>query len=277
MRPRNWERTSLAATRRAAKLRPANRPVAVPAVVGGPTPKFAVRPYGGAVCPSDLGATRSPRAVATLTLGEEPDAWAAAGFTVDADGTCRVGSVRLVLAGPSTGHGFVAWALRGLDAAPRRGLDGFPTEATDAGPVEPAPHPNTARSVDHVVLMTDDVVRTAAAADDMGLAIARWRDHALPDGTPLRQAFSRVGDVVLELVGPAERPASPRPGVRSFGLAVTVADLETAADVLGAHLGPTRAAVQRGRLIATVRHRSLGLSTPLALMSGPPGRTDGPQ
>lgn len=214
-------------------------------------------------------------AVATLTLAEEPDAWAAAGFKVDADGTCRLGSVRLVLAGPSAGQGLVGWALRGLDDASSRGLDGFPTKATDAGPVEPAVHPNTARSVDHVVLMSDDLERTAAAADDIGLAIARWRDHALPDGTPVRQAFSRVGDVVLELVGPAEPPTSPRPGVRSFGLAVTVADLDTAAELLGAHLSPARPAVQRGRSIATVRHRALGLSTPLALMSGPPGRADG--
>lgn len=211
-------------------------------------------------------------AVASLTLAEAPDAWARAGFTVDGDGTCRLGSVRLVLAGPSAGSGLVSWALRGLDDDAPAQLDGFPTDATDAGPVEPASHPNTARSLDHVVLLTDDIERTTAAAEEVGLTVRRWRDHVRPGTAPVRQAFFRVGPIILEVVGPPEPPEAPRPGVRPFGLAVTVTDLDHARAVVGDHLSPARPAVQPGRSIATVRHRALALSTPLALMSAEPGR-----
>ena len=59
----------------------------------------------------------------------------------------------------------------------------------------------------------------------------------------------------------------PRPGVRSFGIAAVVDDFDAAREAMGGHLGEVRDAVQQGRRIATVRHRELGLGTPIALMS----------
>ncbi|HXH58701.1 hypothetical protein [Iamia sp.] len=215
---------------------------------------------------------------ATLTLADDPDAWALAGFTVDPDGTCRLGGVRLVLAGPDAGRGVTAWAIRGLPPEAAPDLDGLPTHATAEGPVDPACHPSSAVAVDHIVLLTDDIDRTVAAAAGVGLAPRRWRDHATPEGTPVRQVFYRVGEVVLEVVAPRDRPARPRPGVRSFGLALVATDISAARSVLGDGLGPERPAVQAGRSIATVRHRALGLRTPVALMSPrPPRRPTPPQ
>lgn len=209
---------------------------------------------------------------ATLTLAEIPETWASAGFTVDPDGTCRVGGVRLVLAGPDAGRGVVGWALRGLPPGAATDIDGFATAATDDRPVVPAAHANTVVRVDHVVLLTDDLDRTVASAAAVGLAPRRWRDHATPEGTPVRQVFYRVGEVVLEVVAPRDRPARPRPVVRSFGLALVATDISAAHSVLGEGLGPERPAVQAGRSIATVRHRALGLRTPVALMSPRPPR-----
>ena len=82
----------------------------------------------------------------------------------------------------------------------------------------------------------------------------------------MRQAFFRMGEVVLELVGSPE--PDPAGGPAAFwGLAFTVASIEEAVDFLGPDLvSAPKPAVQPGRWIATVRHEA-GLSVPLALMS----------
>jgi hypothetical protein len=87
-------------------------------------------------------------------------------------------------------------------------------------------------------------------------------------GAPMRQVFFRLGEVILELIGPDEvddvhrgRPA------RFFGLAFTVTDLDATKALLGDALGEPKDAVQPGRRIATLRHQDLGLSTAVAFMS----------
>lgn len=219
--------------------------------------------------------------VVSLQVAETPEAWAAAGFAVDADGGCRIGGVTVELVGPEAGEGVVGWSLRHLPDGAAADLDGFATtpagdesDASDActGPTD---HPNGVTAIDHIVLLTDDLPRTVEAAAAIGLTPRRWRDHAVGDGRPVRQAFIVVRPLVLELVAPAERPRTPRPGVRSFGLALVCPDLAVARAALGDRLGPDKAAVQPGRRIATIRHRDLGLGTPLALMTPRPGRRPG--
>ncbi|HEX7133300.1 MAG TPA: hypothetical protein VF228_12025 [Iamia sp.] len=211
-----------------------------------------------------------PPEVVALRVAEAPEAWASAGFAVDDDGRCRIGGVVLDLVGPAAGQGVVGWSLRHLPLGAADALDGFPTRASDEPPAEPATHPCGVTAVDHIVLLTDDLQRTVESAGRIGLTPRRWRDHALPDGTPVRQAFIVVGELVLELVAPADRPPQPRPGVRSFGIALVCPDLARARDALGSGLGDDRPAVQPGRRIATVRHRGLGLRTPIALMTPRP-------
>ena len=48
-----------------------------------------------------------------LVLADEPERWAALGFTVDA-GVCQLGAVRLRLAGHAAGRGVLGWSLRGI-------------------------------------------------------------------------------------------------------------------------------------------------------------------
>lgn len=215
-----------------------------------------------------------------LTIADDAESWSAAGFTVDDDGTSRLGGVRVTFAGPGAGRAVTALALRGLAPGAPSDLDGMPVvasdddatddDATDDAPTDPPDHPNTATSIDHVVLLTDDLDRTVAAAEGLGLALRRRRDGDAGSGEPVRQAFFRAGEAIIEVVAPADAPAEPRPGVRSYGLAVTASDLSVAGALLGEGLGAPKPAVQEGRLIATVRGRVVGLGTPLALMT--PGR-----
>jgi catechol 2,3-dioxygenase-like lactoylglutathione lyase family enzyme len=147
-------------------------------------------------------------------------------------------------------------------------LDGLPTEVSEAPlPADPAPtHPNGAVSIDHVVVMTPDLERSVRAFEAAGLSLRRIREAGTPE-EPVRQAFFRTGEVILEVVGPAGEEGA----ARFWGLVVVVSDLEAAAAGLGDRVGTVRDAVQPGRRIATVRP-SAGLGVPVALMSAPPAR-----
>lgn len=204
-----------------------------------------------------------------ILVGDPVEAWEAAGFTVDDDGICRIGTVRVRLVGREGGQRILGWSLR--DAPPARladgALDGLPTASSVAEPAEPASHPNGATHIDHVVLLSPDLARTTAALEALGLSPRGERDSDTY-GAPMRQIFFRLGEVILELVGQPGTAGEGDPGF--FGLAITVADLDAAATALGDHLGAAKDAVQEGRRIATLRHRAVGMSVATALMSPEP-------
>jgi hypothetical protein len=203
-----------------------------------------------------------------LVLGDEPERWAALGFTV-LDGCCQLDQVRVRLVGRGAGRGIVGWSLRGIAVVE---LDGLPTTRSESPlpPVAPV-HPNGVLALDHVVAMSPALDRSVRALEGAGLELRRVRELPTPAGAP-RQAFFRLGAEILEVVqepdsvveqeGGADRPA------RLWGLALTVEDLDRTVEHLGQHASPARPAVQPGRRIATLR-RSAGLAVPVALMSTP--------
>lgn len=209
-----------------------------------------------------------------LTVADDLPSWRAAGFSVADDGTCRIGAVTVALRGRAHGHGIRTWTLAGL-AGRGTEIDGVPTLAAGDGEggavVAPGgAHPNGAILIDHVVMTTPDPERTIAALEDAGLVHRRTR---LAEGydQPMRQDFFRVGEVILELIGPREPdPAQAHRPARLYGLAHTVADLDATADALHGRITAPRDAVQPGRRIATLRTRDLDLSVPTAFLS--PGR-----
>ncbi|WP_205698258.1 hypothetical protein [Conexibacter sp. SYSU D00693] len=183
--------------------------------------------------------------LAALELAEDPDAFAALGFTVE-DGVCLVAGTELRLAGG--GGGITGWEL-------------------GDGPVHGArhrAHPNGVVLVDHVVLRTPDLQRDVAALEARGLELRRTRDVETTTGT-LRQAFLPLADALVEVVGPVE-PTGGGP-LTFWGVTLVTQDLDATAALLGDRLGPVRDAVQPGRRIATVRAEAAGVRTPLALMT----------
>lgn len=196
----------------------------------------------------------------TLLVGDDPEGWHAAGFTVDGD-EVRVGAVRIRLTGSDGPRGLHGWALASVDAG---SIDGLSTFTSDLGPVEGDGHLNGAVRVDHVVVTTPDLERSVGALAAFGFEPRRRRD--VPGTDPARtQVFFWAGEPILELVGP-QSPSGTGPA-RFWGLALTCADLDAASEALGNRLGPPKAAVQPGRRIATVRTAELGVSVPIALMS----------
>jgi hypothetical protein len=209
-----------------------------------------------------VAAVTEPVTIDSVTVADEPEAWTTAGFTVDDDGTCRVGHVRIRLVGREHGKRIVGWALRGL--TPGAPLDGLPTTSSTEDPCEPAQHANGAVLIDHLVLLTPDHPRTLAAFDSIGLPPRRTRETD-QYGPPFLQTFFRAGEVIVELIGPAE--ATGTDPATFFGLAYTVKDLDVTARLLGAHLGRVKDAVQPGRQIATLRHKEVDMSVATAFMS----------
>jgi catechol 2,3-dioxygenase-like lactoylglutathione lyase family enzyme len=193
--------------------------------------------------------------VAKLVVGDEPRAWARLGFAVEGDRT-TVGTTTIVLDG--AGGGLRSWALR--DAA-TTAFDGLETSAVSGPGFQPAAHPNEAVRIDHVVVNTPDLQRTFAALQDAGLDLRRVREHS----DTLHQGFFRLGEVILEVVGPP-RPAGDGPA-RFWGLVAVVPDVDSlAASCEPGLFGEPRPAVQEGRRIVTVS-RTAGLSVALAFLT----------
>jgi hypothetical protein len=206
-----------------------------------------------------------------LALADEPERWRALGFAV-AESCCQLRAVRVRLAGADAGAGVLGWSLRGIATLE---LDGLATSRSETPLGEPAgEHPNGVVAIDHVVAMSPALDRSVRSLQAAGLPLRRIREQPTPAGAP-RQAFFRLGAEILEVVQEPDdavrRGGGPDRPARLWGLALTVADLERTVELLAPHTSPPRAAVQPGRLIATVR-RSAGLAVPVALMSAPPPR-----
>jgi hypothetical protein len=204
----------------------------------------------------------TPVTIDEVIVADPPESWTAAGFSVDEDGTCRVGHVRVRLVGRDRGKRIVGWSLRGL--LPDAEIDGLPTAVSGSEQCEPADHANGSVLIDHIVLLTPDQPRTVAAFERVGLAPKRTRETD-QYGPPFLQTFFRAGEVIIELIGPAE-PTGEDPAT-FFGLAYTVVDLDATKALLGDHLGTLKDAVQPGRRIATLRHKEVGMSVATAFMS----------
>ena len=195
--------------------------------------------------------------IASLDIVDPPEAWTDLGFVVE-DGSCWISGIRHRLG--ADGRGIVGWALRGLDVDD---VDGLITAASDEPPQPTPAHPNGVVSLDHLVVMTPDIERTTKAIEATGLELRRTRDTD-QYGPPFRQTFFKLGEVVLEVIGPVE-PRNDKPA-RFFGLAFTVDDLDATAAYLGARLHPPKPAVQPGRKIATL-DRDAGSAVAMAFMS----------
>ncbi len=216
--------------------------------------------------PSDGPATVKRATIDEIVIADEPSSWEALGFAVS-DDVMQLGAVRIVLAGRDAGRGILGWSLRDLASTE---LDGLPTTASRRPPhAYASEHPNGVGAIDHVVTMTPQLDRSVLRLQSAGLDLRRIRERPTPAGAP-RQAFFRLGEVILEVVQePAEvveRSGSPHRPTRFWGLALVADDLERTVTHLAERASELRPAVQYGRQIATLR-RSAGLAVPVALMS----------
>jgi hypothetical protein len=203
-----------------------------------------------------------------LVVADPPELWDELGFRIDAD-ACDIGTVRVRL-DSRAGKRIVSWSLRGTEADD---LDGLATTAASSEARDgSAPHPNGVVAIDHVVAFSPDLDRTVAKLEAAGFDLRRIREEPTPAGAP-RQAFFRLGEVILECIQLPDSPELDRSrSARLWGLAVRTADMDATAAYLGDRLGEPRPAVQEGRMIATLK-RDAGSTVPLAFMTPPADRS----
>ncbi len=201
---------------------------------------------------------RQPELV-ELLIADPAERWAGLGFEVDEHGSMDLGGIRVRL-GEEQGGGITAWSLVRVNAM--GSIDGLPTPVPRV--LRPPPfktHPNGATGIDHLVILSSSLDRTAAALARAGVELTRV--HESDRG---QIGLRRLGPAILEVV---ERDDLESDKARFWGLAVVVISLEHMAERLGDRLGPIEQAVQPGRKIATLRDDA-GISVPLAFMSPEP-------
>jgi hypothetical protein len=197
-----------------------------------------------------------------LVIADPPELWEELGFRIE-DDTCEIGGVRVRL-DSRAGKRIVSWSLRGIATDE---LDGLATKVSSSAARDGAtPHPNGVIAIDHVVAFSPDLDRTVATLEAAGLDLRRIREEPTPAGAP-RQAFFRLGEVILECIQLPDSPELDRSrNARLWGLAVRTHDMDATAAYLGDRLGEPRPAVQEGRTIATLS-RDAGSTVPLAFMA----------
>lgn len=212
-----------------------------------------------------------------LVLGDDPDTWRAMGFVVD-DATIHLATMRISLQATQDAPGWVWSGLTcsgdDLDGIPTRSAleqgDPFGTTPHDppSTPHDPAstPHDTATPSIDHVVVISPNGERTAAALGGAGLELRRTRDTSIR-GAEVRQRFYRPGGAIVELSSPAV-PDGDGPAA-IWGIAVVCDDLDTAVAALGSRATAPRSAVQKGRRISTISGG--GATIRVALMDRHPG------
>lgn len=194
-----------------------------------------------------------------LVVGDEAAVWKEIGFTVEGD-RCRVGHVDVIF-DPSVGKGIRKWTLVGEGPDT---VEGIPTTWSDDGLEAAGAHTNGIFEIDHVVLTSPDLRRTVNALEGLGIRALRERETGTY-GAPALQVFFRLGQPILELIGPKE-PMENAGGARFFGLAFTSEDLALTSKVIGGALHDAKDAVQAGRQIATL-DKSAGSTIGIAVMS----------
>ena len=206
-----------------------------------------------------------------LLIADEPDRWAALGFTVDG-GRCQLGGVRLAFTGPEPGRGIVGWSLRGVASTrARRAADDAVRSGRRSAPRQRARRTACSRSI----TSSRSHRRSSAAcgrSQAAGLDLRRVREEPTPAGAP-RQAFFRLGEVILEVVAGARggRRARRRGGAAGALLGPRAARRGARAHgrAAGRARGPDARGGAAGPAASPPLRRSAGLTVPLALMSAP--------
>ena len=139
-----------------------------------------------------------------IVVGDEPDDWEAAGFTVDGS-RIDIGDITVECLGDGSRP---RWRLSGEDGLPDS-IDGLSTQiGASVSSTAVPPHRNEAVDIDHVVLASPDLDRTTEAFAALGVECRRIREvlqrsQRLRVGRPVAAGGQvRRGDGVLGVSGP---------------------------------------------------------------------------
>ena len=204
-------------------------------------------------------------ALERIVIGDDPNSWKSAGFTVHGD-ELRFGKVIVELAGSDGPRGVLGWSLAGVtdDVAGITTVTAASSPLSGLAPATVTELVNAVFAIDHVVVETGDVDSTVASFASAGMNERRSSQIMTPLGER-RQSFLWAGRVIIEIVGPVEIDESAPTGI--WGLALVSSNLQTTSHVLAENLSEPRDAAQPGRKITTLDTRAFDISIPVVVMS----------
>jgi hypothetical protein len=187
-----------------------------------------------------------------LYIGDEINSWREIGFKIDPSGVLRLGEMTIHLCGKSRGRGVIGWNFRHL--APNiQSVDGIPIlrggEVPASISVHESGHPNGVKVIDHLVISSENSLRTESELKSIGIGLKR-RDENLEK--KLTFSFYRPSNTILEVLAPASSTNDILPTSKVVGITFTCDDLSKTHSYLATITKPPWPATQKGRQITTL-------------------------
>lgn len=196
-------------------------------------------------CRWDVSEVNEPVLVG-LNVPGTPASWEALGFALRG-GKFRVGGVTITV-----GQALTAWSFDHPRSAPDQIASVPTTSFCEAGPgAAVAVHPNRVGKIDHVVVASNDPSATKAELESAGFRAKGERVIGAAQA-PKSQCFFWSGELLIELVGPADAGSARQSSAYIWGVTFVVDDFGPLTRIAGALLSDSRAAIQPGRRIITV-------------------------
>ena len=193
-----------------------------------------------------------------MDLPGAPACWEALGFSISGR-ALRIGQVVCRLGASETSWGFNS------DDVSISGITSIASAQSAPELKTPTAHANGAFKVDHIVLESNDPAATKSQLESFGF-VAKGARVVGDAGAQRSQTFFWSGELLLELVGPANGGGTEVPRARIWGTTFVVDDLDRLDSIAGRLVGSPRTAIQPGRKIA-IASKDAGIPLEVAFMS----------
>eukprot|EP00941_MAST-03F_sp_MAST-3F-sp1_P002749 g2749.t1 len=202
-----------------------------------------------------------------LTVGDDADSWGKAGFSITKGNYCMIGDIRINLIGKTEKkRGIISWGFDNLSEHVKS-IDAIPCSHFVRDTKQPIKLENENRSfaLDHLVLKSNNFEETNKNLQKNGFILKR-----VITNPKTKQSFSffRDGGWILEVLGSSsfeEESVSKKSEL--WGITLVVDDIMRTKSLLKNNLSEVRNAKQKGRKIATLRHKNFGMSVNIAFIT----------
>jgi hypothetical protein len=208
----------------------------------------------------DTRGTEAPF-LSELTVGDSPEQWGRAGFSIDSHSIIKFRNLAIRLVGPKP-RGVTSWSFTPTVSFPT--ICNIPISALSVPAQihrEPIIHANRIMSIDHVVLKHGDLVFVENQFKSIGLLPKR---QIANESKGLWYTFYRTDSTIIEVICPMQKTLDC--GL-IWGITFVSEDIDATHDYLKPLTKVPWNAVQPGRRITTLNTDHLDISLKIAFIS----------
>ena len=198
-----------------------------------------------------------------LAVGDRPESWKRAGFSVGLSDSVQFGDLSINLTGLGT-RGITSWSfdpevsmsnICDIPVANTRGVASFAMRPEDYV------HANGVHSIDHIVVKCGDVAHAESQFNSIGMSPNR---KVTNQSKGMHYLFYKTGSTIIEVVCPIFKNSE-----RGFiwGITFVTPDIDATYDYLKPLVKTPWNAVQPGRRIMTLNTEHLDISVKMAFIS----------